>query len=303
MTLLFLLQEKGNGMIEQKVKFNSDGFLLDGAFFIDDSHNLPELPIVIVCSGFTGLKHIHPERFARALTPKGFTTFGFDYRGFGESEGPRGKVLLEEQARDIANAVAFVSERANLTACKIVLAGWGMAGGLIFDAFKINPNIDGLVAMNGFYDAKRVQKALRGEKGWRAFVDFMAFERCRLTRGGEAHGINPFVSIHWIRSAVNTKYVNNVLRKNTDYGVTSALTFADSLISFNPEANLEGFENTPLLIAYSADNALHPVTEPESLYTKYPGPKALFLLEVGGHTEWMLDESPLFSKFSSVIGN
>ena len=288
-------------MIEQKITFNSDGFVLDGAFFVDESNNDPKLPIVIVCSGFTGLKNIHPERFARALTPKGFTTFGFDYRGFCESEGPREKVLLEEQVRDIANAVAFVSKRAKEEGRKIFLAGWGMAGGLILDAFKINPQIDGLVAMNGFYDAKRVQKALRGDQGWQEFVAYMDDERCRLALGGEARGIDPF-DIYPL-DPVSREYVDNVLRKNPDYGLTSDLNFADSLISFNPEANLNGFEQTPLLIAHGADNALHPVEEPQSLYAKYPGPKELFLLQGGGHTEWMLDEAPLFIEFSSTIGD
>ncbi len=57
-------------MIEQKAPVISDGLRLDGAFFTDENVNNPDLPIVIVCSGFTGQKNIHPERYARALTAK-----------------------------------------------------------------------------------------------------------------------------------------------------------------------------------------------------------------------------------------
>lgn len=57
-------------MIEQNIKFSRDGFVLDGAFFVGESSSNPKLPIVIVCSGFTGLKNIHPERFSRALTQR-----------------------------------------------------------------------------------------------------------------------------------------------------------------------------------------------------------------------------------------
>lgn len=114
-------------MIELKTTFISDGLKLDGAFFTDETNNNPELPIVIVYSGFTGQKNIHPERYARAWTKRGYTVFGFDYRGFGESEGTRKRVILEEQVRDIANAVAIVSERAVAEGRKRVLAGWGMA--------------------------------------------------------------------------------------------------------------------------------------------------------------------------------
>ncbi|WP_206075729.1 alpha/beta hydrolase [Marinobacter sp. NP-4(2019)] len=150
-------------MIEQNVKFKSDSLTLDGAFFKNDAQDDPRLPIVIVCSGFTGQKNIHPERYARFLTKKGFTVFGFDYRGFGESEGEREHVLIEEQVRDIANAVAVVHKRASEEGRKVVLAGWGMGGGLVLDAYRIcQDQVDGLIVMNGFFDAVRVQKALRG---------------------------------------------------------------------------------------------------------------------------------------------
>jgi len=288
-------------MIEQKAAFKSDGLTIDGAFFIDEQNSDPELPIVIVCSGFTGQKNIHPERYARALTPKGFTTYGFDYRGFGESEGVRERVILEEQVRDIANAVAIVRKRADDEGRKVVLAGWGMGGGLILDAYRIcEGQVDALIAMNGFFDGVRFQKALRGEHGWKAFKQFMAEERLRLAAGGEPKGIDPF-DIYPL-DPVSREYVFSELVKAPGYGVTSTFDFADSLISFNPEANLdERFSSVPLLIAHGAENDLHPVTEAKALYAAYPGPKELFLLKDGGHTEWMLDDNPKFIEFSSRI--
>lgn len=288
-------------MIEQKVKFTSDGLTLDGAFFVDEQNSDKSLPIVIACSGFTGQKNIHPERYARALTPKGFTCFGFDYRGFGESEGEREHVLLEEQVRDIAAAVAVVRERADAEGRKVVLAGWGMGGGLVLDAYRIcEGQVDGLIAMNGFFNSVRVQKALRGEHGWKAFKKFMAEERLRLAKGGEPKGIDPF-DIYPL-DPVSREYVFTELVKAPGYGVTSTFDFADSLISFNPEANLdERFSSVPLLIAHGGENDLHPVTEAKSLYAAYPGPKELFLLAGGGHTEWMLDDDPKFIEFSGHI--
>lgn len=290
-------------MIEQKVKFKSDALTLDGAFFLNEEKDDARLPIVIVCSGFTGQKNIHPERFARALTAKGFTVFGFDYRGFGESEGEREHVLLEEQVRDIANAVAIVHQRASEEGRKVVLAGWGMGGGLVLDAYRLcQDQVHGLIAMNGFFDAVRVQKALRGEHGWKQFRAFMAEERARLTLGGEPKGIDPF-EIYPLDPA-SREYVYTELVKAPGYGVTSTFDFADSLISFCPESHLDDrFAQVPLLIAHGAENDLHPVTEARSLYARYPGPKELFLLKGAGHTEWMLDENPKFQAFAAKIAD
>lgn len=289
-------------MKEQAITFYSDNLALDGAFFVDEAQDDPSLPIVIICSGFTGLRSIHPERFARALTPRGLTCFGFDYRGFGNSEGARERVLIEEQVRDIAAAVSVARERADAEGRPLALAGWGMGAGLVLEAFTISESVDALLAMNGFYDSVRVQRALRGEQGWRDFVSFTRGERRRLARGEEHARIDPF-DIYPL-DPVSREYVDNVLRKTPGYGVDTDLSFADSLLTFRPEALVdERFAATPLLIAHGENNALHPVTEPRSLYARYPGPKTLYLLPGAGHTEWMLDEDPRFKQFAKAVGD
>ena len=54
-------------------------------------------PVVVVSSGYQGMKVIHPERFARALTPLGYAVLAFDYRGFGWSEGERSTRSMHDE--------------------------------------------------------------------------------------------------------------------------------------------------------------------------------------------------------------
>src|SRR5579883_3054147 len=168
-------------MNEEKTSFLSDRLKLDASIYRPERAD-PALPLFLTCSGFQGLNAIHPARFARALTPRGYTCFGFDYRGFAASEGEPGRVHLEEQVRDIVNAVRFV--RSTLAPRKLVVAGWGMGAGLVLEAARVAVGIDALVVMNGLYDAIRVQKALRGEEGWRTFRAWLDEERARLVAGG-----------------------------------------------------------------------------------------------------------------------
>ena len=96
-------------MRQQTLGFYSDGLHLDASLYCPEEADVrPEAALLVICSGFLGLKNIHPERFARHFTRRGYVCFGFDYRGFGRSEGPRGHVCVDEQVRDIANAVAYV---------------------------------------------------------------------------------------------------------------------------------------------------------------------------------------------------
>ena len=81
----------GGRMVRRPVSFFSARLRLDGDLYLPE--DVPAgalLPAVIPCSGYTGLKDIHPARFARALVPHGYACLAFDYRGFGASEGERG---------------------------------------------------------------------------------------------------------------------------------------------------------------------------------------------------------------------
>ena len=70
-------------MKTEATSFYSEGLKLDATFYLPDQGSEdPSRPIIVVCSGFMGLNSIHPARFARALTPLGYTTFGFDYPAY-----------------------------------------------------------------------------------------------------------------------------------------------------------------------------------------------------------------------------
>jgi hypothetical protein len=286
-------------MIENERTFYSDGVALRGAFYVPGGGADPARPLVVPCSGFTGLRRIHPERFARSLTARGYTCFAFDYRGLPPSAGEVGRVSLEEQIRDIRNAAAYAASDAELGARRVVLLGWGMAGGMVLPAARNLPGVAGLIAANGFYDASRVQRALRGDDGWATFLAWLAEERAAATRSAEARTCDPFFV--YPLDPVSKKYVDGVLRAVPGYeGDTVYTTFADSLLDFAPERDLDHLADVPLLIAHGQRNALHPVQEPESLHARYPGPKELYWID-GGHTEWMDDEDPRYVALAERI--
>lgn len=293
-------------MIEENTYFYSDGIKLDASYFYPDSYQDgveakqdAKEPIIIMCSGFLGLKNIHPARFARGLTDLRFTLFGFDYRGFAESEGERGKVLIEDQVSDIANAVSFVSRKAKEQKRKLFLAGWGMAGGMILDALRLVDGVSGLIIMNGFFNAIRVQKALRGKNGWKKFYKYFKQQRAEYTATGEVKNIDPFDVYPLDKKS--RQYVDDVLYKNPDFGLKYVWhRFGDSLLQFEPESNMEHLKETPVFIAHGEKNALHPPEEAKALHKKYPGDKELYWMKHAGHTEWMFDEN---KTFVMLVGN
>ena len=289
-------------MRTEATSFYSEGLKLDASFYLpDEGQEDPTRPVVVVCSGFMGLNRIHPARFARALTPLGYTTFGFDYRGFAASEGTPGRVLLEEQVTDIAHAAAFAAQHKNAGCGRVVLMGWGMAGGLVVDAARLVPRLAGLVCMNGFYNGRRVQKVVRGYDGYADFLERTNSARAESARTGTVVKVNPF-TIYPLDSQ-SVEYVDDVLYKVQDFGGDFTPMLADSLLRFAADENLEGLSGVPLLVAHGDQNRMHPPIEAESLYNSYPGPKELFWLRGAGHTEFMDDDNPTFKRLAAAVAN
>ena len=289
-------------MIEERTSFYSEGLKLDASFYLPDPGKAVDgRPIVVTCSGFIGLNRIHPARFARGLTELGYTCFGFDYRGFAESEGERRRVLLEEQISDIANAASFASAHENAYQSRVLLMGWGMGGGLVLEAARLIPKVVGLVCMNGFYNGKRVQKMVRGFSAYVDFLERTDRARAHSVRTGEVIEVDPF-SIYPL-DPQSEDYVDNVLRRVPEFGGLVKPMLADSLLRFAADTHLEDFSRVPLFIAHGERNFLHPPTEAEELYNRYPGPKEIYWLWNAGHTEWMDDADPAFQKLVASIDN
>jgi len=289
-------------MVESDTSFYSDGLKLAGTFYWpDDADGGKPAAITIACSGFTGLRRIHPARFARFLTGKGHACFGFDYRGFADSEGPRGRVLLEEQVRDIIHAIAHVSADSRVNERRIFLLGWGMGAGLVLDAARAMPEVVGIMAVNGFYNGARVQRAHRGEDGFRTFCQRVTEERCERVRKGQAEQVDPF-DIYPLDDQ-SRHYVDNVLRKTPDYDAELySMELADSLLRWDVETAVARMK-LPLLIAHGDSNRLHPTEEAQSLYDVYAGRKSLLWLEGAGHTEFMHDDNPTFQLLAGRISD
>jgi fermentation-respiration switch protein FrsA (DUF1100 family) len=289
-------------MRTEETSLFSDGWRLGASFFWpDDLDAAPPRPMVIACSGFTGLRHIHPARFARYLTRRQQPCFGFDYRGFADSDGPRNRVLLEEQVRDIMHAVAYVSGDERVDASRLILLGWGMGAGLVLDAVRQLPGVVGVIAVNGFYDGRRVQIHHRGEAGYREFCRRVDDDRRHRSRTGVARDADPF-DIYPL-DPQSREYVESVLRQAPGYSDEGySFELADSLLRWAPEAYADRM-NLPLLIAHGDQNRLHPPSEAESLYRAYGGPKELAWIEGAGHTEFMHDEDPRFQVLGARIGN
>lgn len=118
-----------------------------------NSHNNP---VVILCHGFCGIRDILLPDFAEAFTRAGFATVTFDYRGFGDSEGERGRLVPAMQIDDIISVVNWAKEQPSLDAERIGLWGTSFGGCHVFGAAAREPAIKCIVSQLAFADGEEI---------------------------------------------------------------------------------------------------------------------------------------------------
>ncbi|EXU76093.1 UilS family quorum-quenching N-acyl-homoserine lactonase [Erwinia mallotivora] len=119
-------------------------------------HARPKSPTVILCHGFCGIREILLPDFAAAFTRAGFATVTFDYRGFGDSEGERGRLVPAMQIADIVSVIQWVREQPQLDGERIGLWGTSFGGCHVFAAAAQDAEIKCIVSQLAFADGEEI---------------------------------------------------------------------------------------------------------------------------------------------------
>ncbi|MCT2593560.1 alpha/beta hydrolase [Streptomyces sp. N2-109] len=282
-------------MISRPFPFFSSGLRLDADLHLpDDGGAAAPYPVVIPASGYQGLKVIHPERFARALTARGYAVIAFDYRGFGLSEGERGRLVPQEWAEDLRAAVDRAGATGGIDAGRIGLLGWGMGGGVVIAEAAEDQRVRAVAAVNCISDGARSTRNMHDEASWNSLLERVTEDRGRRAALGRSEIVSPWDIVRLDRDDRTDGYVGEELYKAPGFGSGVSLESADMLLRFSPQSIVHRIAPRPLLVVHGAENELHRPEEAQWLYEQAGEPKRLHLIEGAGHTEWMFDEHPTF---------
>ncbi|QVQ50174.1 alpha/beta hydrolase [Spiractinospora alimapuensis] len=283
-------------MAVRPLSFFSSGLRLDADLHVPDGGANAPYPVVIPCSGYQGLKVIHPERFARALVERGYAVLAFDYRGFGLSEGERGRLVPQEWVEDVRAAVDRVVGEDDLDSTRIGLVGWGLGGGVVVAEAADDDRVSAVATCNGIGDGARSTRAMHDEATWRDLLARIEADRVRRSRAGRSEITVPWDIVRLDRDTRTDGYVDTELYRAPGFGSGVTLESADTLLRFSPERVAHRIAPRPLLVVHGRENLLHRPQEAESVYRHAHEPKRLIMLEGKGHTEWMFDDDPTFKE-------
>ena len=104
------VESKARDKVWTDITYYSDGLKIAAHLYTPEDWQPgdPPRPAILSLAGYTGMKDVYGMDVPFRLWKEGYFVLAIDYRGFGASEGVRGRQRPLEQAQDSYDALTFL---------------------------------------------------------------------------------------------------------------------------------------------------------------------------------------------------
>jgi uncharacterized protein len=259
------------------VTFASDGLALAGIVHVpDDLKPRERRPAIIMMHGFGANKDGGPEWACGRFAAWGYLALRFDYRGCGESQGERGRVIPLEEVADASNAITYMMTRPEVDPERISLCGSSLGAAVAVHAAGVDPRATAVIVENGLGNGERMIRAMHTEESWAKFLALMQ----EGLRYREQHGTSKRIHRFDIFEMPKELQVN--LTSNNSLMQFTAET-AVGFFTFRPEEMIGRISPRPILLLHSARDRVTNYEEAFSLVRRAKPPIELHLMATTDH--------------------
>jgi dipeptidyl aminopeptidase/acylaminoacyl peptidase len=256
------------------VEFFSEGERVSALWRTPDAVE-GQLRAIVQGPGWLGLKDAKLYvRYHEALVAAGFGVLAIDYRGFGESGGPR-ELSPRKQLEDLINAVTYLTTREDVDEHAIGVFGTGgTGGGNAVLLARADDRVRAAVSQVPVADGEDWLHRMRSESDWLAFLDALAEDRKARVTTGAGRRVHPREEIMVPTAERRTTTV----KADVDGRVPDevSLAAADEILAYKPIEAARGLK-TPLLVIGVEDDATTPTDHAVALYEAAAGPRRLVM--------------------------
>ena len=271
-------------MVKEPVTFFSEGVKLVGDIYLPAHLRASERRAgIVLCHGYTGVKDLYLPDNARVLAEAGYMALTFDYKGWGESGGPRSRLSPHGRVTDVQAALTFLSTLPEVEGERLGLYGTSYGGATAVWTAAVDPRVKCVVSVVGVGDGARWMRSLRRPDEW-----FDLLERARADRVKRAlTGASELVdrSEILLPDRQSAELAAAARRANPAAVNTIPLEYVDETLAFNAEWVVDKIAPRPVLFVTTDGDRLVPPQESQALYARAGEPKRLVVLKGYGHYE------------------
>lgn len=265
----------------KQITFTSDSATISGDLYLPASRYDKKFPGIILCHGFAAVKELFLPTYANKFAEHGYAVLAFDYRGFGKSEGERGRLVPKLQIEDIKNAITFFAAQPEVDSSRIGLWGTSYGGANVIMVASEDQRVKCLCVQLAFGNGERVITSnMSAEEKSKLKETLAKMQQRRAETGKEM-----FVPICKILSdEQSVKFYQENVNAFPDLNIKIPfLTIAETL-NYKPEEYLAKVK-APILILSASNDRVNPGIESEQLFRLAAEPKELFVIQGATHFE------------------
>lgn len=237
---------------------------------------------VVVCHGYASWKERYSIRVAEDLAESGYIALAFDYRGFGESEGPRWRLICLEQVEDIRNAITFLETRPEVNTSKIGLIGISLGGANVVYTGAVDKRAACIVSIVAVGDGERWLHSVRRDYEWREFERSLKEDLHNFVLTGKSKLVHP-LDIEAPPPEWKKIWDRTFQEYPERYRMQFPLDTARSIIEFKPDRLAGQIAPRPLLVISDPNDTVVPPLEQMSIFEYAREPKKFISEEAEGH--------------------
>jgi dipeptidyl aminopeptidase/acylaminoacyl peptidase len=271
-------------MPSHAVSFYSEGTKLAGDLFLPDDLKPNETRAgLLLCHGYTGVRNLYLPDTARELNKAGYVVLTFDYKGWGDSEGPKSRLSPYGRVIDSQAALTFLGAQPMVDEDRLGIYGTSYGGATVMWTAAVDQRVKAVVSVVGIGHGHRWMRSVRRPDEFADLLERSKADRIRRVMTGQSEFAD--------RSSVllpdrQSAELATAARRNNPGAVSEIpLEYIDETLGFHPEWIVDKIAPRPVLFITSDDDRLVPPEESEALYAKAGEPKKLVVLKGWGHYE------------------
>ena len=271
-------------MGSRPISFYSEGVRLAGDLFVPDDLAAGEQRAgIVLCHGYTGVRNLYLPDIAAAFTAAGYVVLTFDYKGWGDSEGPKSRLAPYSRVINSQAAVTWLGAQPMVDADRIGIYGTSYGGATVVWVAAVDPRVKCVVSVVGIGNGQRWMRSVRRPDEYHDLLERSAADRVRRVMTGQSEFVER------TRHSDPGSAVGGTCGCRTPWqpGAVSEipLEFVDDTLGFHPEWVVDKIAPRPVLFITSDNDRLVPPDESEALYRRAGEPKKLVVLQGFGHYE------------------
>ena len=175
----------------------------------------------------------------------GYVAFRFDFRGCGQSEGERGRIICLEEVEDARNALSFLAGRPEVAPAPIALMGESFGAAVAVYAGGVDQRVAAVLSSGGWGDGeKKFRRQHPGDEAWARFTRMIEEGRKERARTGKTVMV-PRYDVVPIPAAMRGRLPAGSIME-------FPLETVESMMAFRANDVVGGIAPRPLLLLHSA---------------------------------------------------